>query len=68
MPGDAPKKTRRNRSTGPTLPGQPPARPSPDPDDHQGATEEQVSNQRGGSGAGYDLDPKKVRDKGGVSS
>ena len=52
-----------------------PAAPKPrkddrggDPDDHQGATEEQVSNQRGGSGAGYDLDPKKVPDKGGVAS
>jgi hypothetical protein len=38
------------------------------PDDHQGATDEQVSNQTAGSGAGYDLEPKKVRGKGGVET
>ena len=66
MPADASKKTGRKRGAGATSPGRPPAPPSADPDDHQGATEEQISKQTGGSGAGYDLEPKKVRDKGGV--
>jgi hypothetical protein len=67
MPANGAKKTRRNKGTATTLPGRTPDVPSDDPDGHQGATEEQVSNQRGGSGAGYDLEPKKVRDKGGVA-
>jgi hypothetical protein len=51
----------------------PPEVPDPDaperanPDDvHEGAKDEQVGD-RGGPGAGYDQEPKKVKDKGGVS-
>lgn len=49
--------------------------PVPDPDApekanpedvHEGAKDEQVGD-RGGPGAGYDLEPEKVKDKGGVS-
>ena len=46
--------------------------PNPDaperanPDVHEGAKDEQVGD-RVGPGAGYDLEPEKVKDKGGVS-
>lgn len=36
------------------------------PDVHEGAKDTQVGD-RGGPGAGYDQEPKKVKDKGGVS-
>lgn len=49
----------------------PPRRPgssrADESDAHQGATEEQVG-ERAGSGAGFDLEPKKERRKGGVES
>ena len=38
-----------------------------DSDAHQGATEEQVG-ERGGSGPGFDQEPKKEPHKGGVES
>jgi len=36
-----------------------------DPEDHEGATEEEVGD-RTGPGAGYDDEPEKADDKGGV--
>jgi len=42
-----------------------PERANPD-DVHEGAKDEQVGD-RVGPGAGYDLEPEKVKDKGGVS-
>jgi hypothetical protein len=54
---------------------QPDVHPVPDPDAperanpddvHEGAKDEQVGD-RGGPGAGYDQEPKKVKDQGGVS-
>ena len=41
-----------------------PDRPKPD-NEHEGATDDHVSD-RTGPGAGYDKEPEKVRDKGGV--
>jgi hypothetical protein len=42
------------------------ARPSDrTPDEHEGATDDRVGD-RTGPGAGYDKEPEKVRDKGGV--
>ena len=40
--------------------------PSPQPKEHEGATEEKVGN-TGGPGAGYNDEPKQERDKGGVA-
>jgi hypothetical protein len=42
-----------------------PERANPD-DVLEGATDDQVGD-RGGPGAGYDQEPRKVKDKGGVS-
>jgi len=42
-----------------------PERANPD-DVHEGAKDSQVGD-RGGPGAGYDQEPEKVKDKGGVS-
>lgn len=53
-----------------TTPHAPPPDDKPEnanPEDvHEGATDEQVSD-RGGPGVGYDQEPEKVKDKGGVS-
>lgn len=45
-----------------------PDAPEPtNPDEgHEGATDEQVGDRKG-PGAGYDQEPEKVKDKGGVS-
>ncbi len=36
-----------------------------DEPEHEGATDEEIGD-RTGPGAGYDIDPEKVKDKGGV--
>jgi hypothetical protein len=54
--------TRRARK-----PGKPRApRPTPRRDAHKGATDKKVGD-RTGPGAGYDLEPEQVKDRGGVA-
>ena len=51
----------------PTHPvGPPPAEQAPSSEEHEGATEKDVSD-RGGPGVGYDNEPRTTRDEGGVS-
>ena len=57
-PTPKPDTRQRDRTT-------PPPQPRPDPD-HEGATEDEVGD-RTGPGAGYDEEPERVRDRGGVS-
>jgi TetR/AcrR family transcriptional repressor of nem operon len=68
MSPTARKKPSHGRGTAPPDPPQPKRQPDGDPDAHQGAIDEKVSRDRAGSGAGYDLDPKKVKNKGGVET
>ncbi len=60
------RKTRQNppKPARPFPPGPPERRPVPE--DHEGATEGRVGD-RTGPGAGYDDEPEKVRDRGGVA-
>jgi hypothetical protein len=46
--------------------GTPPAPRRPEPPEHEGAVEAETGG-RSGPGAGYDNEPKKVNDKGGVA-
>lgn len=44
----------------------PPAPTSPEPEEHEGGTEEQIGDTRG-PGVGYDDEPEQEKDRGGVS-
>jgi hypothetical protein len=68
MSSTSPKRPEHRPDQAPPAPSR---RPNPtradESDAHQGATEEQVG-ERGGSGPGFDQEPKKERRKGGVES
>jgi hypothetical protein len=48
------------------FPVPPPQEPDIDPEEHEGATEDEIGD-RVGPGAGYDNEPEQEKDRGGVS-
>lgn len=65
-PPNEPKKApMQEPPTGPNEPKSPAG--DPDEDAHEGATEKEIGD-RTGPGAGFDEEPQKVKDKGGVAS
>ena len=77
MPGHPtpPIEPKRTQKDPPNEPAKPPVQEQPAPEetgdqadtDHEGATDKQIGD-RTGPGAGFDEEPGKVKDKGGVAS